>query len=227
MNRIILANLKAYKTPKQVAEWCDAFLSAFRGAPEEAEVVLALPDMALERAAETLRGKPGIALAAQCVSPFPMGGYTGSTPAAWLRELVRYTLAGHRERRTYFRETPQDVVRQAAEALEEGIVPIVCVDRGCFMPQLGAFQDEERGELCWAFTTKAEVPLRMPEDLAAIKDSITKIARQTDMRPVLYGGGVNADNARAIWSIEGLAGIMLGDASHDPEKFARIVASLG
>ena len=41
------------------------------------------------------------------------------------------------------------------------------------------------------------------------------------------GGGVNADNARAIWNIEGLAGIMMGEASHDPEKFAGIVAGLG
>ena len=86
MNRLILANLKAHRTPKQVAEWCEAFLAAFTGAPEEAEVVLALPHMALERAAELFKGRPGIALAAQCVSPFPIGGYTGSTPAAWLRE---------------------------------------------------------------------------------------------------------------------------------------------
>lgn len=92
MKKIVLANLKAYRSPKLVGEWCDALLSALSRTPDTLEVVLALPDMALGDAADKIGGRAGFSLAAQALSPFPQGSYTGSTPAAWLKGLVHYTL---------------------------------------------------------------------------------------------------------------------------------------
>ncbi len=226
MKKIVLANLKAYRSPKLVGEWCDALLSALGKTPDSLEVVLALPDMALGDAADKIGGRAGFSLAAQALSPFPQGSYTGATPAAWLKGLVRYALAGHRERRCYFHESVQDVAREVAEALDEAIRPIVCVESGTFAPQLAALRREEQEQVFWAFTPRVTMPLQK-EDLETIAKSVAHIRRQSDDRPVLYGGGVHAGNARSIWAIEGLGGLMLGEACHNASAFARIVESLG
>ncbi len=226
MKKIVLANLKAYRSPKLVGEWCDALLSALGRTPDTLEVVLALPDMALGDAADKIGGRAGFSLAAQALSPFPQGSYTGATPAAWLKGLVRYALAGHRERRCYFHESVQDVAREVAEALDEAIRPIVCVESGTFAPQLAALRREEQEQVFWAFTPRVTMPLQT-EDLETIAKSVAHIRRQSDDRPVLYGGGVHAGNARSIWAIEGLGGLMLGEACHNASAFARIVESLG
>ena len=226
MKKIVLANLKAYRSPKLVGEWCDALLSALGKTPDSIEVVLALPDMALGDAADKIGGRAGFSLAAQALSPFPQGSYTGATPAAWLKGLVRYALAGHRERRCYFHESVQDVAREVAEALDEAIRPIVCVESGTFAPQLAALRREEQEQVFWAFTPRVTMPLQK-EDLETIAKSVAHIRRQSDDRPVLYGGGVHAGNARSIWAIEGLGGLMLGEACHNASAFARIVESLG
>ena len=226
MKKIVLANLKAYRSPKLVSEWCNTLLSALGKTPDSLEVVLALPDMALGDAADKIGGRAGFSLAAQALSPFPQGSYTGATPAAWLKGLVRYALAGHRERRCYFHESVQDVAREVAEALDEAIRPIVCVESGTFAPQLAALRREEQEQVFWAFTPRVTMPLQT-EDLETIAKSVAHIRRQSDDRPVLYGGGVHAGNARSIWAIEGLGGLMLGEACHNASAFARIVESLG
>lgn len=226
-SRIVLANLKAYRAPALVEQWFDDFMAQLRKAPDGIEVVIAVPDMALERVAAKINPAAGISLAAQVLSPFPQGSYTGSTPAAWLRGLVRYSLAGHRERRAYFHETAQDVARQAHEALEEEITPIICVEGEQFHQQLAAFSYEEQEQIYWAFTPKIETGLVLPRDLQVITDAITKIAQLSGNRPVLYGSGINASNINTIWALPGLSGIMVTEASRDAKAFAELIQRLG
>jgi triosephosphate isomerase len=55
---------------------------------------------------------------------------------------------------------------------------------------------------------------------------LPQIARKTDNRPVLYGGGVTADNAESLWRLPGLSGIMLGQGCLDAVAFAAMVNRL-
>ena len=224
--KIVLANLKAYRSPKQVEQWCGTFLAALHTVPETMEIVLAVPDMALERAFAQIQGRRGISLAAQALSSFPQGSYTGSTPAAWLRGLVRYSLAGHRERRTYFHEGVQDVAKQAHEALVEEIIPIICVGGEYFHQQLAALSYEEREQVCWAFTPEVELPLILRRDLPVITDAVAKIGQLSGKRPVFYGGGVTLENSGTLWSIPGISGIMAAGASLDALAFTSLVQRL-
>ena len=144
MKKMVFANWKANLSPEKAMQWCDAFAGVYQ--PRiDVEVILAVPSLCLERVAERTRNLAGVCLAAQGVSAYPQGSYTGSTPAAWLRGLVRYTLIGHRERRRYFHETVQDVARQAYESLAEDLQPIVCFDRELLTPQTAAMAVEELG----------------------------------------------------------------------------------
>lgn len=223
--KIVLANLKANFAPNAALRWLDALLTELPEAPSGLRVLLALPDMALAEAAGKIRGRKGIALAAQTVSPYPQGNYTGSTPAAWLRGLVTHTLAGHRERRGRFRETVQDAANVAREALAEEITPIICVDGDNFASQLGALTREEQEPVLWAFTPRVEMPLA-GSDFETIKESLTRIRRQGNDRPVLYGGGVNANNAGTIWRLADCGGLLVASACREPERFAELVLGL-
>jgi len=225
MEKIVLANWKANLSPDRAMQWCEAFTAAYQ--PRSGvEVVLAVPAFYLERVFAKTRKLAGVSLAAQGVSSYPQGSYTGSLPAAWLRGLVRYTLLGHQERRRYFHETIQDVARQAYESLAEELQPIVCLNRELLVSQTAAMAVEELGKLVWAYTPATPVALEMARDQTEITAMLAQIARKTDNRPVLYGGGVTVANGRSIWQVPGLAGIMLGQGCLDARVFAELISQL-
>jgi triosephosphate isomerase len=225
MQKIVLANWKANFSPERALQWCDAFAAVYQPRTD-IEVVLAVPAFYLERVYQKIRNLAGVALAAQGVSPYPQGSYTGALPTAWLRGMVKYTLLGHRERRRYFHESVQDVARQVYESLAEELQPIVCIDRELLVPQTAAMAVEELGRLIWAYTPETTVALEMArseEDIAAM---MVQAARKTDNRPVLYGGGVTVANGKAIWHIPGVAGMLLGQGCLDAHAFAGLIKQL-
>lgn len=225
MKKMVLANWKANVSPEKAMQWCDSFAGTYQPRTD-LEVILAVPFLYMEKIAGRIQGLAGLSLASQGLSSYPQGSYTGSIPAAWLRGLARYTLIGHRERRRYFHETVQDVARQAYESLVEELQPIVCFDRDLLTSQTAAMAAEELGRLIWAYTPDTPATLEMARDEADIAAMLPQIARKTDSRPVLYGGGVSAGTARGLWQLPGLSGIMLGQGCLDGAIFADMVNRL-
>ena len=225
MKKIILANWKANLSPEKAMQWCDTFAAALQ-AHGEIEIVLAVPALCLERVHEKTRTIAGLSLAAQGVSPYPQGNYTGALPAAWLRGLVKYTLIGHRERRRYFHESVQDVGKQVNESLAEDLQPIVCIDHDLLMQQTAVFATEEMDKILWAYTPETTMALEMTRSNEDISKMVSQIAKKTENRPVLYGGGVTAANSKAIWGLAGVSGILLGQECLDAQAFAVLVNQL-
>lgn len=225
MKKIVLANWKANLSPERALAWCEEFTAGYR-AREQWEVVIAAPCLFLERIAAKIGTVTGVSLAAQGVSPYPQGSYTGSVPAAWLRGLARYALLGHREQRLYLHQTVQDVARQVRESLAEDMEPIVCIDRPQLVQQAAAFAVEELERVIWAYTPETPVLLEMARDEQGIVAAVADVAARTERRPVLYGGGVTANNGRRIGSLPGIAGIMLGAGCLDARAFAALVGQL-
>ena len=225
MPKIVLANWKANLTPERAMQWCDVFTAAYQPRVD-IEVVLAVPAFLLERVAEKTRKLAGVALAAQGISPYPQGSYTGSLPAAWLRGMVQYTLVGHQERRRYFHESVQDVARQVYESLAEELQPIVCIDREVLAAQAAAMAIAELGKLIWAYTPATPVALEMARGGQEISSMMAQIAKKTDNRPVLYGGGVTVVNGRSVLQLPGVSGILLGQGCLDARAFAGLISQL-
>lgn len=225
MKKIVVANWKANFAPEKALEWCDVFLATLQPL-RNMDLVLAVPALYIENIARRVKNVAGLSLAAQGVSSFPQGSYTGSLPAAWFRGLARYALLGHRERRQYFHETIQDVARQGFEALAENLQPIVCIDTDQVQAQAAAFAREDLEKLMWAYTPLTPASLEMARNGQDISAKALEMVKRLESRTVLYGGGVTPENAPQIIHLSGISGVMLGQGCLDATAFANMVNQL-
>ena len=220
MKRLIVANWKANISSDQAEQWVETLRTHchFR---ENRETVIAVPFLYMERIFSRVNSLPGISLAAQGVSPYPVGSYTGATPAIWLKEMVGYALVGHRERRKYFHETIQDVAAQVRECVAVGIKPILCLDDDVLPEMSAALDSEELDQVICAYTPDSAVALETAYDIESIQAGIVRVNGYFPQRPVLYGGGVNDENAEEILALPEVSGVMVGRVCLDAERFIR------
>src|SRR4030067_1456025 len=93
---------------------------------DSVEVAVAPPFTALFAVGKELEGSR-IVLAAQNLFWEEKGAFTGEISPAMLKEIgCRYVIIGHSERRQYFGETDETVNRRMRQALNKGLLPIVC-----------------------------------------------------------------------------------------------------
>ncbi|MHB8791225.1 MAG: triose-phosphate isomerase [Desulfobulbaceae bacterium] len=220
--KIVLANWKASLSPAAAARWLDAFAGRYRPS-KRLRVVLAVPLLMLADLQGRCRDLSGVALAAQDVSPFPQGGYTGATPADWLRGMAEYVLVGHRERRRYFHETNQDVANKVSEALAAELQPILCASRAGLASQLAALETADLEKTLLAFTPDEAEALEVARSAAGVAGAVRYVTGLTGGEPVLYGGGVNFGNVAPLIILPEIAGVMVAGGCLDPVAFVRLL----
>lgn len=228
MNRYIIANWKCHKTGVEGRRWLDRFAGLYKPHPE-VQVIVAPTLLSLENLAAHVdrMGLKNFALAAQDISPFPRGGYTGAVAADMVAGLAHYVIIGHSERRRYFHETGMDVVNKVTEAADAGLIPIVCVDGTHALAQLDALEDIECQELLVAYTPVKGVTANIPAPPAEVGEAVGHIRQMFSHRPVVYGGGLLPGNVRKYLQIPVLSGVFVGESSLDPDVFADICGQAG
>ena len=224
MKKIVVANWKANLSPTHADAWLRTF-SRYR-AGEDIEVVLAVPFLVLEQVSARVQDLPGVCLAAQGVSPYPAGGYTGATPASWLQGMARYALLGHRERRKYFHETVQEIAGQVRECVSADIKPILCLGDDGAADMRAALDHRELAAVIPAYTPDAAMALEKAREMAGIQEGVARVSGYFPDRPILYGGGVDAENSNAILALPEVSGIMLGRGCLDAEIFVQMLNGL-
>lgn len=190
-----------------------------------------------------------IKLGAQNVSAFRSGAYTGETSAAMLKDLgCQFVLLGHSERRQLFQESNDQVAAKFESALSAGLKPVLCIGETLEQRQreetewvvskqiqsvvdhvgIQGFTNAVIAyEPVWAIGTgKTATPEQAQEVHAYIRQLLAgydaAIAAQVH---ILYGGSVNAANARSLFSQEDIDGGLVGGASLKPKDFLDICRS--
>ena len=224
MMRYVVGNWKCYKHYDEARQWLDVFAAGYRPA-DDLQVVIAPSFICLENLSRYFKELhlPNVSLAAQDISPFPMGGYTGAVAADMVKGMVDYVIVGHSDRRRYFHETSQDVANKVAEAVDAGLRPIVCVDQPYAMSQLMALADiDTEKKLLIAYGPVEALNFRIPESPEKVRESVSFIKNIHPDKTVIYGGSLNTENVDAYLALDNLSGLFVGAASLDAEVFLAI-----
>lgn len=225
---LIVANWKCYKKSEEAIAWLDQFAQHY--SPREGlQVVIAPTMLCLEKVAGHLDmlDLQGVSLAAQDVSPFPQGSYTGAVSADMLKGLVDYVIVGHSERRRYFKENNRIVANKVEEVIDAGLVPIVCVDEENCLSQLAALGDLDSKRVIVAYGPVDALNFRISEEPERVGRMGQAIRNNKPEWPVIYGGAVSSENCREYLGLETIAGVFVASASLDVQSFIHICNSVG
>lgn len=227
MTKYVIGNWKSNKEREAAQKWFSDFASLYKPV-EGLEVIVAPSFICLCSLSEYVEALDleNFSLAAQDVSPFPKGAYTGAVAADMIKRMVDYVIIGHTERRRYFHETSQDTANKMAETVDAGLTPIVCIDQPYSMSQLTALNDIDSDKLIIAYGPEATTA-RIPEQSDRVAEAAKFISEIQLGRPIIYGGSLMADNVDEYIALPALSGLFVGDASLDVKSFATICNKMG
>jgi triosephosphate isomerase (TIM) len=194
--------------------------------------------------------RSAIELGAQDVSTQASGAYTGEVSGSMLKDFdVRYVIVGHSERRRYHGETDQAVSLKAKAALAAGITPIVCVGETLQEREAGQTEAVVKRQLAavihdnghciseivvayepvWAIGTgKTASPEQAQQVHAVLRAQLSAASSAAKQRVrILYGGSMNAANAKELLAQPDIDGGLIGGASLKAADFLQIVAVAG
>lgn len=227
----VIAN---WKSNKNIAEALDWIAKVGPQIPKDGQlkVVVCPTFSALSEVKKAITvGNFPIIVGTQDLSPFGSGAYTGEEPAELLSGLINMAILGHSERRQNFGETDEMVAKKAEQALGNKVTPLVCV-QGEETPvpedcQMIAY------EPVWAISTGlTNTPGIGKPDNPEEADKMASLFKQKYGQPsggleVIYGGSVDSQNIERFISQQNISGVLVGNASLDPEEFIKICRIAG
>lgn len=220
MKHIFIAgNWKSNKTISESKAWFELFtLTSASMSFENMTVVVCAPFTSLPVLSGLLTTNPiAISLAAQDVSGFDAGAYTGEVTAKMVKEVASWVIIGHSERRKYFGETDLQLQKKVEQANAAGLKVIYCVQDDTTPVPTGV--SVVAYEPVWAIGTgKTDTPENANAVVSAIKT-------KTGVPLVIYGGSVVADNVASFVSQPFIDGVLPGGASLDAVKYAALLQS--
>src|ERR1039457_7271198 len=123
---IMAGNWKMYKTPAETTQFFEKFRPLVEKS-EHAEIVICPPFTNLAAAAPAAQGSH-IQDGAQNIAWAKEGALTGEISGSMIRSTgATHAIVGHSERRQYFGESDEPVLKRTEAALHSSLTPIVCV----------------------------------------------------------------------------------------------------
>jgi triosephosphate isomerase len=208
------------------------------------EKVICPPFISLAKVAEILKGS-SVEVGAQDLFYEEKGAYTGEISPLMLRDLCRYCIIGHSERRQYFYDTEEAVNKKVKAALKASIIPILCVGE-----RLDEKESDRANEVIsrqmdtalsglpentniviayepvWAIGTGRSASAEQANNtIGFIRHKIAAILgnQMAAGTRILYGGSVTPENIAGFAAQTEIDGALVGGASLKPEQFIEIV----
>lgn len=241
---LVAANWKMNGNQAQIADLSQALLGKLADV-SPLEVVICPPSVYLAQVQQALRGS-ALQLGAQDVHHEVKGAFTGEISAPMLKDFdCRYVIVGHSERRQYCSETDEGVAAKFIAAQRSGITPILCVGESAAERDSGSTEAvvsrqvravlQAAGAQAFAQAVIAYEPVwaigtgraATAANAQAVHATIRDLVAQHDAGiaqglRILYGGSVNAANAREYSAAPDIDGALVGGASLVAEDFHAI-----
>jgi len=243
---VMAGNWKMYKTPAETQTFFEKFRPLVEKS-EHCEIVICPPFTNLAAAVDAAKGSP-IQVGAQNVAWAKEGAFTGEISGPMLKAVgASHAIIGHSERRQYFGETDETVLKRTQAALEFGLTPIVCVGERLeeresgntetvlvsqFQKGIAGLSEQQFAKIViayepvWAIGTGKTATPEIAADAhkvirAQVREKFGKDA--ADAVRILYGGSVKPDNVKSLMAQPDIDGSLVGGAALDPVSFASIV----
>lgn len=242
---VIAGNWKMNKTPTETK----AFMTEFKAIMPKGrwcDVALCVPAVCIPAAVRAMR-ETRVGIGAENCNANASGAYTGEIAANMLLDAgCKYVILGHSERRA-MGETNADVNAKVLAALDNGLIPIMCVGESLEQREAGITEEwitmqiklalagitEEKirkvviaYEPIWAIGTgRTATPEQAEEVCQLIRTVVRKLFGSKNARAttILYGGSMNDKNAYDLLAQPDIDGGLIGGASLVPEKFVKII----
>ncbi len=239
---LLCGNWKMNFGPKET----QAFLEKLEwNKKSNAQMRIYVPYVSLTTAQNTLEkrgllGRDTVSIGAQNVHYEKSGAFTGEISALMLTEVgIRHTLVGHSERRQYFNETNETVLKRTVHSLEQGLEVLLCIGEtlnernsnqteSVLTTQLAAILDHATCqahfgdalhlayEPVWAIGTGVvATPSQAEQAHSFIREMLhTKLGSEKALKTrILYGGSVSPQNFKDLLACPNIDGGLVGGAS--------------
>ena len=240
---IVAGNWKMNASKESVNKLVMGILSGMSNV--SSEVVICAPFPYLSQV-EALITHSQVRLGAQNLNTNMSGAFTGEVSADMIKDFgAQHVIVGHSERRSFYGETNTIVAEKVKTALDSGLIPLFCVGETLEQREAGETESVVAAQIntvadlvgidaflnivvayepVWAIGTGVTAsPEQAQEVHAFIRQLLANnnydVAQQT---PILYGGSMNAANAKELIACADIDGGLIGGASLKPEDFLQI-----
>ncbi len=244
---LMAANWKMNMTRREAATMLDELI---KDCPklQGREVLICPPAHLLVEVGAKLQNQPGFHLGAQNLHWEESGAFTGEISAPMLRDAgCHHVIIGHSERRSLFGETDQTCQKKVSAALEQGLVPVLCVGETLEQREAGrtleVSNSQLRGSLkeirldagaklvvayepVWAIGTgRTATPEDAESAMKSLRETLGDLfgERIAGQMRLLYGGSVKPDNVDSLMAKPNIDGALVGGASLKAASFGRII----
>jgi triosephosphate isomerase len=213
-----------------------------------AKVIFCVPFPYLLPIKNQLGNNARIAIGAQNCSEHEAGAYTGEVSAPMLKSMgIPYVILGHSERRQYFGEDGKLLAKKVDVALKHGLTPIFCCGEPLEVRESNGHETLVKDQVTealfhldaeslkkiivayepvWAIGTGKTASAQQAQDMHAVirKHIASKYGQPVaDAIIILYGGSVNAANAKELFSCPDVDGGLVGGASLKSREFTEVI----
>ncbi len=243
MNKpLIAANWKLNKTISETRSFIVKIIPLVKEIWDTRDIVIAPPFTSLQAAHLALKDT-NIKLSAQNVFFHDNGAFTGEvSPPMLIDSGCTHVIIGHSERRQYFYETNEIVNKKINAAKKHNLIVIFCIGESLAEREEGKTFNVLKNQLAeglkditaegiviayepiWAIGTgKTATPQQAQEVHKFIRDwLLTKYGEEGYRIRIIYGGSVTPENIDSLMDCMDIEGALVGGASLDAERFARI-----
>lgn len=246
---LVAGNWKMHGSQEMVSRLLQGLTDGIGTGLGDVDVVVCPPTPYLQLSQSLLQDST-VTLGAQNVHDQPGGAFTGEVAVSMLMDFgVRFVITGHSERRQLFGETDEVVARKFAAIHEQGLTPVLCVGETLAQREEGAAEAVVATQLnavfqhngiaamkdaviayepVWAIGTgKTASPAQAQQMHSFIREQLAKLdADVAGQTRIVYGGSVNADNARELFAQVDIDGGLVGGASLKLDEFITICKSV-
>lgn len=217
---------------------------------EETGVIIAPPFTHLATISALLKSKNSrILLAAQNCADHLSGAFTGEVSPTTLAEIgCKYVIIGHSERREYYNETNDLLLRKIELVLKANMSPIYCIGERLEERESNRHFDVVSSQIkevlynlneedlkrviiayepVWAIGTGKTASSDQAEEMHEFIRGIVadRFPSCADNISILYGGSCKPSNAQELFARNNVDGGLIGGASLSAVDFAAIIKS--